>query len=186
MTTAPAATAVDRPVERVGQLDTLHLQGPVVAGSRHESRHAGVVAGHDTEADGVEEILEQQALRVQAEHLGDDERAAQLDRIEPRHRSLHLPGADPPRPPDAQCVGRLAVAVEGEGVVERAAGAHRPVAGSRPRPHGEHEGRPAHEVWRGQGGDPPFAQALAHDADVEVLEIADAAMEVLGGRRAGP
>ena len=82
--------AMDRAARRVGQLDTLHLHGPVVTGRRHESRHAGVVAGVGTEGDGVEEILEQQALRVHVEHLGDDEGAEQVDGIEPRHGPLHL------------------------------------------------------------------------------------------------
>ena len=76
-------------------------------------------------------------------------------------------------------------AVEREEVVDRESGAQQGQALAVAAVHRQQHGQGIDQVRGGAQPHPALAQGLADEADLEVLEVAQAAVDELGGRRAG-
>src|SRR5262245_6365349 len=162
--TTRALTVVTCPLSRAHAVDN------VVAA--HELLDLAVVERPRAVADRRQDVLEAEPFGEQQEVVGVVPRAAEILWADVRLERQCLDGAQHP-----VSVGDLA---GGEQVVEPHPNPHRdePALGS--RIHRDEERERAHELRREALERPLLSQGLAHEAPVEELEIAEAAVDELG------
>ena len=170
--------------ESVGGADSFHEEV-----ARHVATHervdGDVIDENGTGRRRRLRIREQQPLGVQVECVVIGEAALQSVGVKPRHSLQQRRLRQPLRMRNAQTVGSGHVAIERQRVVQQHTGADEGCGRLAPAPCRHDELRLLHEMRSAQGEDASLTQTLANHRHVVLLEIANTAVDVLGGGGAG-